>query len=131
MNVERLKMLRDHIANIPESEFNMADYEVEGDCGTVRCIAGHCKLLFHDVIPDLVWWNTEASSREVLGLTWNQGHRLFLGAISARLTYGVTRNEALQTLDHLMATGKVDWSHAIKGRLIEFELDLRRMSDDG
>ena len=45
MNFEKLKILRDVIANQPEEKTNMANFHGETTCGTCHCVAGWGQLL--------------------------------------------------------------------------------------
>lgn len=95
-------------------------------CGTVACIAGHAYALKHREMPITPvsgiynrspdeYWSIPAIAREWLELDGETAHDLF----HARLPIGVFRStklqdiqpeQAIQVLEHLKATGEVDWS---------------------
>lgn len=119
MNVENIKRVRDHIASLPPERFDMTVYGghvtedgdvVEdlradvSDCGTVACICGWTVAIF-GVGEGL---DDQSAACEVLGLTEMQGDLLFI----PDPRNGRTSADAARVLDHLIATGEVDWSVA-------------------
>jgi hypothetical protein len=141
VNVENIKRVRDHIASLPEKRFAMQVYfgerdrhgmltrgwsrpeaktnrqALEGSCGSCACIAGHAMAVLEPdaPIPDSVL----PAARRALGLGVGPARRLFEPNnhdawfmkrgidLSA-----VTQAQAVLVLDHLLNTGKVDWSVA-------------------
>lgn len=91
MNRERLTILRDHLASLPDERVNMAalvrwpsgpDHwsrktmaEIVHNCGTACCVAGWANALFNPDKPEI---SVGADDAEVaLGLTWDQKGGLF------------------------------------------------------
>lgn len=137
---ERLVYLRGYLARSPDAKFSMLSYfglreewgEVrdndadgtnaaimEGSCGSCACLAGSALFIF---APDEKNPVTTCAIRyraaQLLGLTNAAADRLFEPnnhddwfQIHGRLER-VTKSQALAVLDHLIATGKVDWSLA-------------------
>jgi len=46
MNRERLTILRDHLAKLPDSRFDISTIRQEDECGTYACLAGWTCELF-------------------------------------------------------------------------------------
>lgn len=140
MNVERIKQLRDRIAALPPNRFNLAfwfsnesrpDFDffigktnkeaAEGSCGSCACIAGHALAMFapnEPVTPD-----PGLAARHLLELTFDQASALFepINSIFWDEPYlipiqreQVTNQQAVIVLDHLIATGEVDWRIAFQ-----------------
>lgn len=124
---ERLEYLRDFLRELPAERFDMGDwYTVNGvgrslsalrktagdivhDCGTAACIAGWAAAIF---APDTRSYAVFAAER-ALGLDDVTAAALFVPDGFARAGY--TPYEASRVLDHLLATGEVDWSVARTG----------------
>lgn len=121
MNVENLRIVRDTIALLPPERFNMAtwgglqtniyaqlvdQFQLKHDCGTCGCIGGWAQaLLSKKGEPE------EFEPRDLLGLTSDEAEELFYPRLpNDRLWNSVTIPEAVKVLDHLIETGKVDWS---------------------
>ena len=68
--VDRILKVRELILANPE-RFDMKDWEVERDCGTVRCIGGWVRDMFGP--KDLI----DGEVGELIGLNWNQSRELF------------------------------------------------------
>lgn len=130
MNIERLKQVRDNIANVPETAFTMACIaapadnihygtewsltfrqveEGENPCGTAMCIAGRTCALF---APDITVLNGLRHAKELLGLTENQAAHLFLGNEGSFDLALITKEQTLAVLDHFIATGEISWQRA-------------------
>lgn len=127
MNRENIQKVRDHIAAIPASRFNMGSYfdgptteartyrgMAEGACGSCACIAGHALAL---LVPNGRSGDYVMRARRLLGLNNREALRLFEPESQDYWFMGeelrhesVTRDEAVRVLDHLLETGKVDWS---------------------
>lgn len=72
MNRERLTILRDHLASLPDRQFDITDYVQEKDCGTVACVAGWANILFKSRDQQSV-----TAARKRLDLTADQSSKLF------------------------------------------------------
>ena len=138
MNKENVERLIGYLKSVHDDSFQMARWwwntetqilegglgkVVKPQCGTAACIAGHIALMLgqreflippgrvnHEVEPR---WFTDLGS-EFLGLTRQDAEELFQpGDIADRhgLEY-ITRVMAIKTLEVLLETGTVDWSHA-------------------
>ncbi len=128
MNIERLTVLRDYLANPPadhEFGFNMLGWaeetslrypdllsdtavgsmaEAEHECGTVFCIAGLAIALYPDCSKKIKFCDQGA---EVLGLEHSQAWQLFYGGhISLD---EITVPMAIGAIDRLITTGEVTW----------------------
>jgi hypothetical protein len=112
MNRENIKKVRDHIATLTPAHFDMKYYETEKGCGTVTCIAGWAKLL---LAPDEPKANATLGAK-LFGLDIEAAWSLFhAGEPDPRnplyaSRWGAGPSEAVRVLDHLLETGKVDWS---------------------
>ncbi len=72
MNRERLTILRDHLASLPERDFAMGSWPCDPtECGTPACIGGWCDRLFGNNS-----WATEEAGQN-LGLGSAQHDALF------------------------------------------------------
>jgi hypothetical protein len=121
MNVENIKKVRDVIANLPPERFNMAAlFVVDGkavmperkspvklveSCGTAACIAGWTLATFRQPKHSDAF---EAGN--LLDLNYMQRDDLFTPVGYDEGEY--THAQAVAVLDHLIATGEVDWSVA-------------------
>jgi len=134
LNIERLTQLRDHLAALDPARFNMAEWaeipsspspshdtveDFVHNCNSVACIGGWADALFLDPEDRLITASV-ATTFELLGLTDAQGNALCFpgssGPENGWPDYGVgyediTTTHAVETLDKLINTGKVDWSH--------------------
>lgn len=109
MNVENIKKVRDHIASLPPERFDMNRWPGVGElrkCGTAACIGGWgAAVLFKR------GGRTSVVVSRRMGLSDIQGHRLFYPMNGPRVVWeDYTTADAVRVLDHLLATGKVDWS---------------------
>lgn len=111
--------MRSWYAHKQDDEFGVPYKDNSGhNCGTVACIAGWASAVelgaeaFSKIITDtredgrmLIGLNLLTSPEEYLGLSDGQRTSLFHGA------HGDTSSDqAVRTLRHLAATGKVDWT---------------------
>ena len=99
---DRLIQLRDFLASVPPKEFSYITW----DCGTSACIGGWAGRLFglsHDE-------SFSTPVAELLGLSGEQARELFF---DAPIEWPITEKHAVAVLDHLLATGTVDWSVAL------------------
>lgn len=108
MNVENIKRVRDHIAALPADQFNMRRFTSE--CGTAHCIAGWAGVLFGTPGE----FHGSSFGREALGLDEETALDLFYCGDGAEgdEAWNSTPQQAVRVLDHLIATGEVDWSVA-------------------
>lgn len=119
MNRENIKKVRDVIAKLPGKRFSMKTYiSIDGndapgetpgaaiaECGTAACIAGWAVVL---LAPDCPRIDIDDVAAGVLGLSHSDANELFTPrGYSAPGLY--TRPHAVRVLDHLLATGEVDW----------------------
>lgn len=130
MNVEAIKKVRRHLGKIKARHFDMSDFFVlgdgeyteiarkkfrtngealEGSCGTAACIAGHALALLLPTEP--IPADPEEAARKLFGLSREEGHDLFVPHYHTNDR--TTRAQAVRVLDHLLATGEVDWNAAI------------------
>lgn len=122
MNINRLQLLRDTIASAPEEQFDMTHF-FGRSCGTTACIAGFAaSLSWGKTLHEAAERDCTSSVMEVqnvaaawLGLEWKDAHELFLADEAPKWYSEITRTEALRCLNHLIATGEVDWTRAING----------------
>lgn len=125
MNRKNVKLVRDHIAKLSPARFDMRSLHIVNgykanfgipndriliDCGTAACIAGWTNAILGN--PDSEYDDaTDAAAR--LGLDEREADDLFTPRgfdVKGRFT----RAQAVAVLDHLLETGKVDWSVAEK-----------------
>lgn len=111
MNRDRITQLRDHLAQLRDDQFLIMNYRL--------CIAGHAAKLFVPRELDEVHIHGEA--QWALGLSGDQGYDLFIPTVTSghrahynlptfiRQGVDVRPKHAVQVLDHLLATGEVDW----------------------
>lgn len=112
MNTERLREISDWLkAGAPERggvvEFNMAEWsgESESGCGSICCIGGTAQAWYSK--SDGRGW---ISSSHFLGLTEEQAEELFFASNSVgNQLHTITPAWAARCIDHLIATGVVDW----------------------
>lgn len=100
---DRLKILRDHIAGLSPEKFDMSEWR----CGTAACIGGWTETLFAKKRLG------ESAVGALIGLNPDQSEALFYPDLpdpdgDAR-AWNATPAEAVKVLDHLLATGEVDW----------------------
>lgn len=108
---ERLRYVSDFLKKLPREQFNMneagrwRDGEM-GWCRSPACIGGWARALFrfHAAYSEL-----EAVGERLFALPWDDAHALFYPG-STEGAYAATPSEAARVIDHLLATGEVDWS---------------------
>lgn len=111
----RLEYLRDFLRGLPAERFHIGSVARpldREDCGTPACIAGWSMAIWQR--PYSVFGRVGA---ELFGLGADDAHLLFFPATVATcgLGYsGVRPAHAAAVLDHLIRTGRVDWSVARK-----------------
>lgn len=134
MNIEALKQLRNHIANLPEEKFCYAVFfgtdEDEADavaeaveetwesqglpppCGTAGCVAGHCISLFQ-LTPEMYYeeWSGESYAKgpgdtaaKFLELTQDRDAHILFYEGCSV----ATREDALSRLDYLIEHGTLN-----------------------
>ena len=114
MNVENILKVADAIEqhSIPDLGFNMAEWHSKAyedapdrsghDCGTVACIGGWTEAVLNNGKEFPSWEDVGAC----LGLGAIDSEQLFFGnGCNTRTTLA----QAVRTLRHLAATGKVNW----------------------
>lgn len=124
LNRENVKRVRDFLAELPPERFDMralisrgdhdlwlkgdAAFSVLNECGTAACIAGWAIYI---LIPGATSDLGAEGLYGLLGITPEQGVDLF--EPDGFMEPGrYTIAQAVAVLDHLLATGKVDWSVA-------------------
>lgn len=110
MNVDNIKRVRDHIAGLPDTLLDMAFFSMETSCGTSHCIAGWARCL----LAPRSRRTDSAVAQDLLGLSSDEAHDLFYcgGADDNDPAWLSKPSQAVAVLDHLIATGEVDWSVA-------------------
>lgn len=108
MNRERLTILRDHLASLPDERVRMENYFTAGDervrphpkqeigCGTAACIAGWASILFAD--------GTEFGANQatdLLDLKYRQSDELFTPYGYAR-PGRYTRSDAIAAIQSML-----------------------------
>lgn len=101
MNLERMKILRDHIAALPEEQFDMSDWKREEECGTVACIAGWACILF-STPEETENSGTAETAETVLDIDCDTSDSLFVGGFSTNHLWDITRDEAVEEMDRLI-----------------------------
>ncbi len=129
MNVENIKRVRDHIAALPPERFDMSRFastsatrgrgalerpyvnrqRLLNSCGTCACVAGWSIALLG---PPRSKLDDDGLAAELLGLDMDQAVHLFFGWAPGNPAIETTPEQAVRVLDHLLATGEVDWSVA-------------------
>lgn len=124
MNRKNIQKVRDHIAGLNPKRFNMALWAAERDgdddvapvrlkhdCGTCGCIGGWTDAIFRTPRSKM---GAESAGR-ALGLTEDQAQALFFpwgfpwGVNDGDDWENIKPAHAVRVLDHLLATGEVDW----------------------
>lgn len=119
MNREAIKKVRDVIAGLPRGRFTMEYYASEpgrfGEdippghlahtCNTAGCIAGWTVAA---LAPNAPRGEADEQAAELLGIDHPDALALFMppGYDTPRL---YSQPHAVRVLDHLLATGEVDW----------------------
>ena len=110
MNVENIKILRDVIAS-QKYIFDMNTPEAKPQCGSGGCIGGHMSIIWPDVRSkssdddELLYDGSKCAKK--LGLTEDQIDDMFYHYPRFPTA---SRQEALDMIDQLIATGEVLWS---------------------
>lgn len=97
MNRERLKILRDHLAALPDNQFDMDLEWRERSCGTVACVGGWASYL---AAPDRERGSMEAGAIW-LGLSGEQERRLFWPGHMA--LHKIPKSDAIAAIDSMLA----------------------------
>ena len=97
MNRERLKILRDHLASLPDEAVDMC--EPWAGCGTACCIGGWSNRLFRDLsdVPTL------EDAVEDLSLNDDQKWELFYARSSGGPLSELSRTDAVAALDSMLS----------------------------
>ena len=128
MNKQNVQILIDHLKTQTHCGFNMGVYVTHpheplhdhspNHCGTTACLAGHIYHIVHNM--DLTDEDTMGLESEMfnvgkhfLDLSGYQAGNLFLGLNSPTDLEDITLEQAIKVLEHLKATGEVDWSIVI------------------
>lgn len=121
MNRENIQKVRDVIAGLPPRRFDMSDYssgpsdyptapELLHGCGTAACIAGWAAALADPDSKRPLNSRAIYDAQDWFGLDHAQADQLFCPqSISLADWHKITRSHAARVLDHLLATGEVDW----------------------
>ena len=114
MNVENIRLVIETIRD-EDNAFSMEDYGNPA-CGTAACICGWANHLLWKQDPSMpVYYDSHISAGKFLGIDeLRLESTLFFAfdADGAAYMDSITRDEAITTLENLIETGKVDWSHA-------------------
>lgn len=119
-----IKLVRDTIEALDPSRFDMSQWntafviseKIGGlvhECGSCGCIGGWTEALF---LSDRVELPSEEETRGLLGLDYDEGSDLFYPPREQIPEWvdsewkNILPRHAVQVLDHLLETGKVDWS---------------------
>lgn len=93
MNRERLRILRDHLAGLPDELFDMME-----PCGTICCIGGWANNLFvEDGFPTL-----DRAERALELDAWQASALFYASNIDANLS-DLTRLDAISAIDSMLA----------------------------
>lgn len=116
MNEQRINQLINYLrTNFCEVGFNMESFAPVGDlvdysghnCGTSCCLAGHVLIQAGISTSSFL---IDSVAAEYLGLSEIQSTRLFTPVSLKNLDpYSATPEQAIKVLEHLLATGEVDW----------------------
>lgn len=114
---DRVIMLRDFLAELPEEKFCMSDWGEQDYarhvCRTPACIAGWGDALFFNEAAGPSWMDRLQRLAAHLGLTGPQAHDLFQSVDSSQTVWFTPKPaDAVATLDYYLATGKINWSVA-------------------
>jgi len=111
---DNLMLVRNFLASLPPERFDMGDWGDGADveCGTAACIGGWAERLLFGELYGRPTWLVGAE----MGLSIDQSEDLFflVGKQQPGLDFqDITTAHAVKVLDHLIATGEVDWSKAL------------------
>lgn len=118
MNIENIRALQAKLREVKKSEtdtFSLIHWYMPSDCGTMACIAGWAyELTLTSDKSKCVSVNyLHSEAVKFLGITSEQAGPLF-APNDVIDYYSVTVDEAIKTLDILIDTGLVDWSHVLE-----------------
>jgi hypothetical protein len=111
----RMLQLRDFLAGLDEARFDMRRWRADaadlapwsqGECGTVACIGGWAEILFGGE-------DDMGKAGALLGLSVLESVRLFAPYGIFERWGEITTAQAVQVLDHYLATGEIDWTVAL------------------
>lgn len=114
MNVENIKQVIE-VIKAEDTYFSMEAYGVpvdgNADCCTASCICGWANVLANPTQDALNYFeiSDKKTAAEWLGIDDDRAWDLFL-ANGLPLEW-ISRNDAIITLEKLIETGEVDWSH--------------------
>ena len=97
------------IGDTEKVSFNMNWFKHWDSCGTSCCIAGHV-VLIHEERED--YRPEELEAQNILGLTFKEAHVLFYAEAFGKALCHITPEEAVKTIEHFIATGRMDWVEA-------------------
>jgi hypothetical protein len=116
---ERVTVLRNFLASLPEERFNMVAWSTGFDewsadkrineCGTVACIAGWATHLARPAYKDLLKTRFSQRAKTWLKLTADQADAMFVP--SGFVNGYTTSAQAVAMLDNFLANGEVKWRH--------------------
>ncbi len=120
MNRENIQKVRDHIVAVDATRFDMTVWcrkaggvahdiepaELVHNCNTAGCIGGWAEGLLRKGRDD------GTSAQDLLGLDEDQAYELFYAWDGPGLDK-ITQAQAAMVLNHLLATGNVDWYAAL------------------
>lgn len=124
IDTANLRLVRDLLAELPPHLFNMRE-PYEGSCETPACIYGWARTLMGAAGKYI----TPRDAADWMGIPDDEAADLFGMAVDCERSYvaglrtsprfcskfDATPAQAVQVLDHLIATGKVDWSVISRG----------------
>jgi hypothetical protein len=127
--ITNLHRLRDFLAEVPANQFDMRHWWLSNDdtlfprekgrhhpCGTIGCIGGWTNFLATAKDEHVI--HAEDRAEEWLGLNERTANALFYPHVDGdnhRMRWGqITPTMAVKVIDHLIATGRVDWDVAFE-----------------
>ena len=111
MNIENIKLVRDHIASLPPERFDMRHFNAARECGTEACIAGWaCAVL--GMMPDGEFGYVRTTAR-VFGISREDSWALCWPDDGESPVWDASTPQAVRVLDLLMETGEVQWDRAL------------------
>jgi hypothetical protein len=119
--VEEYKKFFEPVYKTPE--------EVIHNCGTAGCIGGWAGVIMkkerNEKLTFKGAWSTAHYGQEDvadwLGIGYSAGYTLFHADGGPRVMPEVRRVHAIRVLEHLLATGQVDWSEDVTGSMEDDE----------
>lgn len=114
MNVELINKVIEALKDEANSVgFDMKEYY--DPCNSTACIAGHAVIIAKGIEALKIYYdgNMHEYAQYLLNISGKQAFSLFVPLISVEgiRTRDVTKAEAIEALEKLRDTGKVDWSH--------------------